>query len=228
MVSKLGRRQSEAESNTVRCRYDAVNFPPHYIDVIMTTMASQITSLTVVYSTVYSDADQTKHQSSGSLAFVWGIHRDRWMPRTKGQLRGKCFHLMTSSWNPHKIVTPHSSPETLWFTLPAKSLEYFEAQWKHSYLTFWFAGNGLAKTTTKYCHSNAFLMRGVRSEKYNLQCPKLKLHKIIYGDLSFSILCIKFPTTSRVYVITLWICGNVMCAQWLVNSIAQNLGPIAG
>ena len=63
----------------------------------MTTMASQITSFTVVYSTVYSDADQRKHQSSASLAFVWGIHRDRWIPRTKGQLRGKCFHLMTSS-----------------------------------------------------------------------------------------------------------------------------------
>ena len=70
----------------------------HYIDVIMTTMASQITSLTVVFSTVYSDAYQRKHQSSASLAFVWGIHRDRWIPRTKGQLRGKCFHLMTSSW----------------------------------------------------------------------------------------------------------------------------------
>ena len=27
-----------------------------------------------------------------------GFHRDRWIPRTKGQLRGKCFHLMTSSW----------------------------------------------------------------------------------------------------------------------------------
>ena len=63
----------------------------------MTTIAPQITSLTVVYSTVYSDADQRKHQSSASLAFVWGIHRDRWIPRTKGQLRGKCFHLMTSS-----------------------------------------------------------------------------------------------------------------------------------
>ena len=71
----------------------------HYIDVIMTTMASQITSITVVYSTVYSDADQRKHQSSASLAFVWGIHRDRWIPRTNGQLRGKCFHLMTSSWS---------------------------------------------------------------------------------------------------------------------------------
>ena len=64
----------------------------------MTTIASQITSLTIVYSTVYSDADQRKQQSSASLAFVWGIHRDRWIPRTKGQLRGKCFHLMTSSW----------------------------------------------------------------------------------------------------------------------------------
>ena len=64
----------------------------------MGAIASQITSLTVVYSTVYSDADQGKHQISASLAFVWGIHRDRGIPRPKGQLRGKCFHLMTSSW----------------------------------------------------------------------------------------------------------------------------------
>ena len=70
----------------------------HYDGATMSLMASQITSLTVVYSTVYSDADQRKHQSSASLAFVWGIHRDRWIPRTKGQLRGICFHLMTSSW----------------------------------------------------------------------------------------------------------------------------------
>ena len=69
----------------------------HYCDAIMGTIASQITSLTMVYTTVYSDADQSKHQSSASLAFVRGIHRDRWIPRTKGQLRGKCFHLMTSS-----------------------------------------------------------------------------------------------------------------------------------
>ena len=38
----------------------------------MGTMASQITSLTIVYSTVYSGADQRKHQSSASLAFVPG------------------------------------------------------------------------------------------------------------------------------------------------------------
>ena len=56
----------------------------HYIDVIMTTVASQITSVTVVNSIVYSRADQRKHQSSTSLAFVRGIHRDWWIPRTKG------------------------------------------------------------------------------------------------------------------------------------------------
>ena len=48
----------------------------HYSDVIMTMMASQITSLTIVYSTVYSSADQRKHQSPASVAFVRGIHRE--------------------------------------------------------------------------------------------------------------------------------------------------------
>ena len=41
----------------------------------MSTMASQFTSLTNVYSTVYSGADQRKHQSSALLAFVREIHR---------------------------------------------------------------------------------------------------------------------------------------------------------
>ena len=57
----------------------------HYDDIIMGAMASQITSLTIVYSTVYSGTDQRKHQSSASLAFVRG---DRWIPRTNGQQRG--------------------------------------------------------------------------------------------------------------------------------------------
>ena len=47
----------------------------HYSDVIMSAIASQITSLTIVYSTVYSGADQRKHQWSPSLAFVRGIYR---------------------------------------------------------------------------------------------------------------------------------------------------------
>ena len=47
----------------------------NYDDVIMTMLASQITSLTVVCSIVYSGVNQRKHQSSASLAFVREIHR---------------------------------------------------------------------------------------------------------------------------------------------------------
>ena len=63
----------------------------HYNDVIMGVIASQITSLTIVYSIVYSDADQRKHQSSALLVFVRGIHRDRWIPRKKGPVTRKMF-----------------------------------------------------------------------------------------------------------------------------------------
>ena len=43
----------------------------HYSDVIMGAMASQIASLTIVYSPIYSGADQRKHQSSSHWP-LWG------------------------------------------------------------------------------------------------------------------------------------------------------------
>ena len=55
----------------------------HYNDVITCAMASQITGVSIVYSIVCSGADQRKHQSSASLAFVRGIYRDRWIPFTR-------------------------------------------------------------------------------------------------------------------------------------------------
>ena len=63
----------------------------------MGTIASKITSLTIVYSTVHSDADQRKHQSSASLAFVRGIHRWPVNSPHKWEQRGKCLHLMAWS-----------------------------------------------------------------------------------------------------------------------------------
>ena len=68
-----------------------LNKPLHYNDVIMSAIASQITSLASVYSTVYSGADQRKHQSSASLAFVRKIHRWRVNSRTKSHNNGKIF-----------------------------------------------------------------------------------------------------------------------------------------
>ena len=47
----------------------------HYNDVVMSELTSQITSVSIVCSTIHSATDQRKHQSSSSLAFVQGIHR---------------------------------------------------------------------------------------------------------------------------------------------------------
>ena len=63
----------------------------HYNDVTMSAMASQITSLTIVYSSVYSGADQRQHQNSASLAFVWGIHRWPVNSPHKGPVTRKMF-----------------------------------------------------------------------------------------------------------------------------------------
>ena len=57
----------------------------------MGTMASQITILAIVYSTVYSGVDQRKHRSSVSLAFVQGIHRWSVNSPHKGPVTLKMF-----------------------------------------------------------------------------------------------------------------------------------------
>ena len=57
----------------------------------MGAMASQITSRTIVYSTVYSGADQRRYQSSASLVFVWVIHRWPVNSPRKGPVTQKMF-----------------------------------------------------------------------------------------------------------------------------------------
>ena len=67
--------------------------PTHYNYVTISAMASQNTSLAIVYSTVYWDADQRKHKNSASLALVWGI---QWWPVNsphKWTIK-RCYHLM--------------------------------------------------------------------------------------------------------------------------------------
>ena len=44
----------------------------HYNDFIMSAVTSQITGVSIVLSSIFSGADQRKHQSSASLAFVRG------------------------------------------------------------------------------------------------------------------------------------------------------------
>ena len=54
---------------------DHITLRTHYNDVKMGTIASQITSLTIVFSTVCSDAYQRKHQSSASRGPVNSPHK---------------------------------------------------------------------------------------------------------------------------------------------------------
>ena len=72
------------------------DLPPHYSDVMTGAMVYQITSLTIVYSGVYSGADKKKHQSSASLAFVWGIH---WWPVNSPQMASNAENV--SIWSCH-------------------------------------------------------------------------------------------------------------------------------
>ena len=102
----------------------------HYSDVIMSAIASQITSLAIVYSTVYSGANQRKHQSSASLAFVRGIRRWPVKSQHKGPATRKMlpfddvimqYRLIWANWNNQprcKMIDhlKHSTP--LWFHTP--------------------------------------------------------------------------------------------------------------
>ena len=90
---------SELETeNGPYCRKPLMNrshWNSHYSGVILGTMAFQIASLTIVYSTVHSGADQRKHQSSASLAFVrrmWPVNFPHKWP-----VKREMFPFMTSS-----------------------------------------------------------------------------------------------------------------------------------
>ena len=86
----------------------------HYSDVIMSAMASQITSLTIAYSIVYQGADQRKHQNCESLAFVRRIHQWPVNSPHKGPVTRKMFpfddvimHIgrwLTGSWSKSKFL----------------------------------------------------------------------------------------------------------------------------
>ena len=77
----------------------------HYNDFIMNAMASRITGVSSVCSTVCSGADQRKHQSSASLTFEGGIHRWPVNSPHKWPVTRKIFPFMTH----HGHRTRHSS-----------------------------------------------------------------------------------------------------------------------
>ena len=94
----------------------------------------------------------------------------------------------------------------------------WKSQWKHSYFTFSFTGNGLAPTTNKCCDFNAILSCSVMDEKCNLQCPKLKIHHRMYRNVSFSNVSPNGSHNfqcSRHYTVNLWqFCVYSLIRYW--------------
>ena len=78
----------------------------------MDAIASLITSLTIVYSTVYSDADQRKHKSSASRAFVWGIH---WGGEFPAQMASNAENV--SIWWRHHVISTQQWQVHLGYTV---------------------------------------------------------------------------------------------------------------
>ena len=86
----------------------------HYSDVIMGQMASQITGILVVNSTVWSGRDQRKHQSSASLAFVWGVHRWPVNSLLKGPVTRNMFPFGDIIMNGTNAPVPLKLPWRIW------------------------------------------------------------------------------------------------------------------
>ena len=66
----------------------------------MSALASQMTPASWVFTPPFIQAQMKENVKAVPCHWpMWGeFTSDRWNPRTKGQQRGKCFHLMTSSW----------------------------------------------------------------------------------------------------------------------------------
>ena len=129
-----------------------------YNDVIMSAMASQITSLTIVCSTVYSGGDQTKHQISASLAFVRGIHRGPVNSPHKGSVTRKMFPF------DHVIMTKCEHG-------------MFAYKYDHNVKVFCLVPNLMyCYLSFNMCFANAFTRRKAGVREMGLTITKLSTH----------------------------------------------------
>ena len=113
---------------------------PHYNDVIMSSMASKITSLTIVYSAVYSGADQRKHQSSASLAFERGIHRGPVNSPHKGPVTRTMFPfddvIMLNNYRMHRCGHFRNVADHIPFTYAARCIIQWEMLFTMIFVSF--------------------------------------------------------------------------------------------
>ena len=169
----------------------------------MSAMASQITSLAFVSSTVHSGANQRKHQSSASLAFVRGIHRWPVNSPHKGPVTRKMipFDDVIMLVEDNDLSVPHSQYHCCWWPetrrvswlgiwhIPVSAPEWLFSIWyafgkSNVYIT---DPNG---ADIARCIIRNILLIWKRFVTYNLLC-------VSYGSLTF-------------FQVDIW---NVKCAR---------------
>ena len=129
----------------------------YYSDDIMSMMASQITGVLIVCSTVCSSADQRKRQSSMSLAFVWGIHRCLMDSLHKGPVTRKMFPFHDVIMHINGYGQTAATPLLTAVTPLLTHWSYCSLvliHWYHSYQSLqdgqsWHPSNSFSKITTK-------------------------------------------------------------------------------
>ena len=117
---------------------------PRYSYIIMGAMASQITSLTIVYSTVYSGADQRKHQSSALLAFVV-------TGEFPAQMASNAEN--NSIWWSHHYIDDNFPTSSMWFIICERLQDFDYSCMLQIYALFFFIAQIIiaTRTSTVFC-----------------------------------------------------------------------------
>ena len=157
----------------------------------MGAMASLITSLTSVYSTVHPGADQRKHQSSASLAPVRGIHRRLVNSPHKWPLTRKFFFIW---WRHHAVNYPQqtlgygvsfvNSKHDLCFVFATAMLYVIHS---HNWLSY-------METDCILIHENVIWKMGLQ---YQHMCPNIRWDGT--GNRS------QIPTSPEVWSLQNWL-----------------------
>ena len=143
----------------------------------MSMMASQITSLTIVCSTVYSGADGRKHHIAASLAFVWEFTSDRWhkRPVTRKIFPFDDFIMDIQLHTIHANTFFHWSSQNNGTVFRYASLRF----WRHDlFLPVW----NVMQLNTGQCHDIVGISKGIASIILQF---KIKVIKFIIADIWF-------------------------------------------
>ena len=137
----------------------------HQNDVIMSAVASQITSVSTVCSSVGSGADQRKHRSSTTLAFVRWIRRWSEVPAQKASNTEKfsiwlCHHGRFNLW-----VHCNKFNFCILRAIPCCA-EFIYGPYVHSWLYLLFINVEMIQVVELCHHKREGIMRGHNHDHY--------------------------------------------------------------